>query len=109
MDKKIFSRAKIHINSETNDMHLTIDGKILTEWEEKKALDYIYEDINQRKFEEWFDKKIIKGKGGRKPDSNKEIKESYINYYYAQYVRRDIGDQTKAEASRLIHKKLKKD
>ena len=25
----------IHINSETNDMHLTIDGKILTEWEEK--------------------------------------------------------------------------
>ena len=73
MDKKIFSRAKIHINSETNDMHLTIDGKILTEWEEKKALDYIFEDISQRKFEERFGKKKTKGKGGRKADPNKEI------------------------------------
>ena len=42
MDKKIFSRAKIHINSETNDMHLTIDGKILTEWVKKDPAHFIY-------------------------------------------------------------------
>ena len=66
MDKKIFSRAKIHINSETKDMYVTIDGKILTEWEEKKALDYIFEDISQRKFEERFGKKKTKGKNHRK-------------------------------------------
>ena len=107
MDKNIFSRAKIQINSETNDMHLTIDGKILTEWEEKKTLDYIFEDINQRKFEERFGKKKTKGKGGRKPDPNKEIKQNFIRFYYSQYTRNDIGEQTKVDASRFIHKKLK--
>ena len=73
MDKSIFSRAKIHINSETNDMHLTIDGKVLTEWEEKKALDYIFEDINQRKFEERFGKKKTKGKAIRKFNFDKDM------------------------------------
>ena len=107
MDKNIFSRAKIQINSETNDMHVTIDGKILTEWEEKKTLDYIFEDINQRKFEERFGKKKTKGKGGRKPDPNKEIKQNFIRFYYSQYTRNDIGEQTKVDASRFIHKKLK--
>ena len=106
MDKKIFSRAKININSETKDMHLTIDGKILTEWEEKKALDYIFEDISQRKFEERFGKKKTKGKGGRKAAPNKEIKEDFIRFYYSLYTRNDVGEQTKADASRFIHKKL---
>ena len=107
MDKKIFSRAKININSETKDMYVTIDGKILTEWEEKKAFDYIFEDANQRKFEERFGKKKPKGKGGRKADPNKEIREDYIRFYYSQYTRSDVGEQTKADASRFIHKKLK--
>ena len=47
MDKKIFSRAKIHINSKTNDMHLTIDGKIdeLRIWNDARTVTEIKSNI----------------------------------------------------------------
>ena len=108
MDKSAFSRLKFGFFTDTNEMYFTIDGEMLTEWEEEKALDYIFEDINEKLFEERFYKEKTKGKGGRKPDPNKKIKEKYIQHYYENYVSRDVGDQTKAEASRLIHKNLKK-
>ena len=76
-----------------------------------------------REFENWFTNRgldhtkiksfgkqvKIKGKRGRKPDPNKEIREGHIRLLYARYKSKDVGDQTKIEASRLIHKKLKKD
>ena len=107
MYKSAFSRLEFGFFTDTNEMYFTIDGEMLTEWEEEKALDYIFEDINEKLFEERFYKEKTKGKGGRKTDPNKEIKEDYIRGLYNQYVRRDIGDQTKAEASRIIHKQLK--
>ena len=73
MDKSAFSRLKFGFFTDTNEMYFTIDGEMLTEWEEEKALDYIFEDISQRKSEERFGKKKTKGKGGRKADPNKEI------------------------------------
>ena len=108
MDKSAFSRLKFGFFTDTNEMYFTIDGEMLTEWEEEKALDYIFEDINQKLFEERFYVEKTKGRGGRKPDPNKKIKENYIQHCYELYVGRDVGDQTKAEASRLIYEKLKK-
>ena len=110
MDKSAFSRLKFGFFTDTNEMYFTIDGEMLTEWEEEKALEYIFEDINEKLFEERFYKEKTKGKGGRKPDPNKIIKESYIQHYYKRYLDRiDVDDRTKVEASILIHKKLKKD
>ena len=72
MDKSAFSRLKFGFFTDTNEMYFTIDGKMLTEWEEEKALDYIFEDINEKLFEERFYKEKTKGRGGRKADPNKE-------------------------------------
>mgnify|MGYP000271150706 CR=1 FL=1 len=63
----------------------------------------LYEAYRQKEIGEQ-----TKGRGGRKTDPNKKIKEKYIQHYYENYVSRDVGDQTKAEASRLIYEKLKK-
>ena len=73
MDKSAFSRLKFGFFTDTNEMYFTIDGEMLTEWEEEKALDYIFEDINEKLFEERFYKEKTKGRGGRKADPNKEI------------------------------------
>ena len=73
MDKSAFSRLKFGFFTDTNEMYFTIDGEMLTEWEEEKALDYIFEDINEKLFEERFYKEKTKGRGGRKADPNEEI------------------------------------
>ena len=39
MDKSAFSRLKFGFFTDTNEMYFTIDGEMLTEWEEEKALD----------------------------------------------------------------------
>ena len=60
MDKSAFSRLKFGFFTDTNEMYFTIDGEMLTEWEEEKALDYIFEDINEKLFEERFYKEKTK-------------------------------------------------
>ena len=67
MDKSAFSRLKFGFFTDTNEMYFTIDGEMLTEWEEEKALDYIFEDINEKLFEESFYKEKTKGRGAENP------------------------------------------
>ena len=43
---------------------------------------------------------------GRKPDPNKEIREGHVRRLYAIYKSKDVGDQTKSDASRIIHASL---
>ena len=75
-----------------------------------------------REFENWFTNRgldhtkiksfgkqvKIKGKRGRKPDPNKEIREGHIRKRYAIYKSKDAGDGTKADASRIIYEILQK-
>ena len=45
---------------------------------------------------------------GRNPDPNKEIREGHVRRLYTIYKEKDVGDQNKSDASRIIHASLQK-